>query len=293
MNGGDKCQTNTIINLTTHPAFPPFIFKYEYTLCIKYDNILVNRIVRVAYGEWWVIRAYKLMDKIVEKLKAIAETKSNLIKSLQSIAGQFSIRNDNYAMNSLDEILRSTVRRVILQQSKLIFYNAQHNDKFDSFCISGNLFTIDTSEEARNKTSLDISILPRTSVQKVKIVHTVKIDTAGKYKQISLFAPQNIIKDNSFLDELIVVVFTTGYKWAEETIIGSISNDNETFIKDLYSYIRIVLPDEDVLSNFWFVCSCKGSSFYLVDDITAKSAIELLKRNEGNLTESPFKLVLK
>lgn len=176
---------------------------------------------------------------------------------------------------------------------KLLF-NKIHMCGFDYLVdTSGNKYLITIADDILDNSSMSICINKNFSKTKATDLTNLDftINTTGRYHNIHLIIHKDLIPSNTKIVDFYKMIFETSYSCFKETVIQYVSNSKVCVAKNIYSYVKSLFTNRDLLKNFWFAIVGQGYGFRLVDLDLTENAFQIINDSIDDYASYTNKLV--
>lgn len=222
----------------------------------------------------------------------IEAVKADLIQELRRIVGPVTLSDLALATEFQEHHICTYLSQTIVEYSPDIIPDSVPNIKTGKIEFDGRHYDVVVRESLPNPEVVEIWLIQRDlGVPPKRHRRTkVKLSGSGLYKRAHVYLTPDMKTDFDLFAEIISTVFKTGYSWYEETMHRLISEESIS-ARNLYSYIRTILPSDDFLKEFWLVSMNQNRGCYLVDDRMASSALPLITKLASTVNKSPIRLL--
>jgi hypothetical protein len=114
---------------------------------------------------------------------------------------------------------------------------------------------------------------------------------AGKYRRVRAYVAPELGSETETLIGIARVVLMTFYRWLEEELVAAVATEENAIAIDLYSTLRVALPDPAVHRHIWFSIYDGLTGRYLVDPTGMRMAITHTKGTGLPLDDSPAQML--
>lgn len=222
----------------------------------------------------------------------IEAIKSDLIDELRRIVEPVTLSDLALATEFQEYHLCTYLSHTVIEYSSEIIPGSVPNIKAGQIEINDRHYELVIRDSLPNPEVVEIWLIQRDlGVSPKRHRRTkVKLGGSGLYKTAHIYLTPDMKADLEFFGYVISTVFKTGYNWYEEMMHRLISEESVS-ARNLYSYIRTILPSDDLLKEFWLVSMNNEKGCYLVDDRMASSAIPFVSKLAKTVGKSPMRLL--
>jgi hypothetical protein len=222
----------------------------------------------------------------------IAGLKTHLVKEIDKIFVHMKLTDLATLAESFEDFLRGYTLTTIRETCATLVVGAKENPSSLLFVYSGIEFEIIVAEEIVRSEVLQLVFIrrdTRTHSRRLRS-HTLRIHGYGRYQKIQILYSSEIPLNLEILSEIALAIFETGYKWLEGAVVSVVANAEIDLSKALYSFVRTVFKEPELLRHFWFVSVTKGQGIYLFDEDAAANALTIASLKAAPLGISPLSL---
>jgi hypothetical protein len=220
----------------------------------------------------------------------------HLNSSFPSVA--LSLENLLVIPYAIDDILSQFLKSCIARHSPHLVGASAQDLGFDNFKVDGVTIDLTTTHNLKNEKNLIVAMLVhdvtiRSRQKKFRDV-TVRLRETGTYSSVTFQIPAVLTRvDDDDLKQLAAEIFLVGYGWMNQQIVKGIRHACETTNRELYDYVRLMVPNKEVLEGFLFSAASIESDFVVLDDLATSSALVLASKSAGRLGRSAADIALQ
>lgn len=208
-------------------------------------------------------------DHLVEALK------DDLIAKLDSQLNLKTVPDVIRAAEYIEDYLLKYVRSALAKYSASIVSGSRYNPNTSEIEISGRIYEVRIREGILDSSLVEVALIQRqpTAPELTGGFKGFQIPGHGRYQHANIWLPDEIEFNREWFSTITHAVFQTGYLWLEERMRAISSNPEISFAMNLYSYLRTVIGNDELLGRIWLMCCAEGKGFFLLQPYTAFGAL--------------------
>jgi len=211
-----------------------------------------------------------------QKEEIIESLKGSLISDLDNLPRLETIPDVIKTAGSIENYLRDSLRQAIGIYSPAIIRGSKYDARTGEIEILGCAYEARVGEHIRDSTVVEVALVQLGPSQPKWRRTAFNLPGHGRYRKAVMYLPAHIEVDRDWFTAMTNAIFTTGYFWLEERFRSVLSHPEISIGVELYSYLRPVLANDDLMNSLWFGCGIRGHGVYLLDPTVAMAALEMV-----------------
>jgi hypothetical protein len=179
-----------------------------------------------------------------------------------------------------------------------VFFGASPDMKRLVIKAGGYIVRINAVKGVPNEKTLHVMLLVRAvdfDPKKIKNrTFRARLEGIGQFNAVTFSIPTIMPHiDEEWLKRFTSELFAVGYSWMGRRIIQGIREACEQTNRQLYDYVRAMVPNQELLTGFLFSAVADDKDFVVLDDVAVASAFTLAKNTSRRLGRSAADVVLQ
>jgi hypothetical protein len=239
------------------------------------------------------------MMKKRDNQDVIIARESELVSLLEEAFAPISVEKLLAISSGIEEVIRKYLVNNLSIHASNYFMNCRPSSKISRIQVDEMTYEIKASTDQDQRNLLNITISIESSLQYPRKPNVLTIDThgIGRYKRVNIRHHPSVVLFEKPIADLVQTVINSGYAWLEESIRRAISNEATSFSKDVYSFIRSIIPNDSLWPKIWLWTIENDKAFYLPDvhvvDLSISSARKISIDSSYSLAEYYSEFITK
>ncbi|MBN8733501.1 MAG: hypothetical protein J0L64_23405 [Acidobacteria bacterium] len=225
---------------------------------------------------------------------AIVKLRLDLISELDRIYRVDSFLEVSDAAESIDSFLQGYVVEVVADHAPVVWKNGRAIPERKLVLIDAHTYEIRVGESVSERDVVEVSLVRHTGQQPPAGWKTrrreIALEQGGRYRKARLLLPYGLPAASDYFAVMTSEVFSIGYRWLREKILGIVGRHQLELSRALYSRFRMLVPNPKLQSGFWFSIGSKDGAYYLVDSRVAEAAIRTIDATGSHFGSGSLRL---
>lgn len=123
---------------------------------------------------------------------------------------------------------------------------------------------------------LDVTIVSRSHAPGTRRPRPVTVDqpSVGRYQKVRAYIAPELERETQIIVGIVQVILVTSYRWLSERFSAAAAEEENAMAAELYSTLRVLLPDPRLNRHVWFSTYDGQHGYYLVDQIGVATVLD-------------------
>lgn len=225
--------------------------------------------------------------------KLIEKTKEDLILDLDALFGHFNLNETADLSESLEVFLVRYIEDILKEKSKdFLGLNSNIKNSYLTSENEGLLFSINIAKDIYENKIMNILVNVHLVGNKPNLKKLyINIDGYGSVQEIIFLYPEILNIDLIAINSLLKNIYEVGYNWYQIKIEELINLEKISLTKELYDYIKKIIPSKNLRKHLWFATVTEEYGFRLIEQDVAIDLFERINSHATYFDHSTNRLV--
>jgi len=213
--------------------------------------------------------------------------RSTVSQELDSKFSPDSMADISAMATTLDSYLLPRLEAAIVESAPLVIPGVIRTET-NELIINDHKFVIRAAQSNRKLHRVDVSLInAEKGPASLKKYRTITVPGPGRYKSALIVVPAAIAAYREWFCDMTLAVLHPGYLWLDDKSKAVIKTYETSLGAEVYSYLRRLVDNPDVLTGLWFTVARDGNVTYLIEANTANGAGDSLLIDADDIVEGP------
>jgi len=202
----------------------------------------------------------------MEFVETIEEEKDILVKELDRLFSNFSLIETPDLAEILERYLHQHLVSIVRKHSEYLLGLTNKDSSYLCYEDMHLLFSIKIAVDLMNPGKASLLVQPHALDEhhELKEFH-IRVNGYGNIDELNFIYPSFLNVKLESLNALLKNSIEIGYNWFKIKIEDLVAKDKISLTKNLYGYIRKIIPSDELRQHLWFATVTDGYGFRLID----------------------------
>lgn len=207
----------------------------------------------------------------------VEKAKDDLVASLNKTFPNVGLLDLPRLAEAIEALLQIQLRNAIFRLAPRICHCRRSKDGAHLVeNTTERMYTVGIGPDLLRPDRLLVVFLDAEPSRPADITKSFDVVGHGQFLHVCVHAPRTLPIDLDAVGHLSSSLLACGYAWFQQEVENLAAGQEIYLARDLYEYVKTVIPEPDLMRNMWFGCVTTNYGFRLIDPQMTREAFDIL-----------------